>query len=68
MPAACAEANDVMQRLAELNPTGEGASRGINGDMRGDDDNNVPLRAVWRMVWISVFNVVSLGASPFASE
>jgi hypothetical protein len=57
-----------MQRLAELNPTGEGASRGINGDMRGDDDNNVPLRAVWRMVWISVFNVVSLGASPFASE
>ena len=55
-----------MRQLAELNPMGEGVSRGIDGDMRRDDDDNVPLRAVWRMVWTSAFDVVSLGASPFA--
>jgi hypothetical protein len=36
--------------------------------MRGEDDNNVPLRAVWRMVWTSAFVVVSLGVPPFAGE
>lgn len=65
-PAARVEADDIIQRLASLNPTGEGASRGIDGDSYGDDD--VPLRAIWRMIWTSAFDVVSLGASPFAGE
>jgi len=65
-PAARAEADDIIRRLAALNPTREGASRGIDGDSYGDDD--VPLRAIWRMIWTSAFDVVSLGASPFAGE
>ena len=65
-PAARAVADDIIQRLAALNPTREGASRGIDGDSYGDDD--VPLRAIWRMIWTSAFDVVSLGASPFAGE
>jgi hypothetical protein len=34
-----------------------------------DDDIKstlVPLKAIWRMIWTSAFDVVSLGASPFA--
>jgi hypothetical protein len=57
-----------VRRLAELNLTGEDMSRGINGGTRGDDNNDVPLRVVWKMVWTSAFNVVSLGAPPFAGE
>ena len=57
-----------MRQLAELNPTGKGASRGMDGNTHGDDDKDMPLRSVWRMVWMSAFDVVSLGASPFAGE
>ena len=69
-PAARAEVDDVVRRLSALNPNREGASRGIDGDARGgnDDGDDVPLRAIWRMVWTSAFDVVSLGASPFAGE
>ena len=48
-----------------MNPT-ENAAKGIDGD--GGWDEEVPLKAIWRMVWTSAFDVVSLGASPFAGE
>jgi hypothetical protein len=68
-PAARESADDIIRRLAALNPTKEGASRGINGGAPGSgDDGGVPLRGVWRMIWTSAFDVVSLGASPFAGE
>eukprot|EP00580_Thalassiosira_gravida_P015008 CAMPEP_0201665406 /NCGR_PEP_ID=MMETSP0494-20130426/6562_1 /ASSEMBLY_ACC=CAM_ASM_000839 /TAXON_ID=420259 /ORGANISM="Thalassiosira gravida, Strain GMp14c1" /LENGTH=349 /DNA_ID=CAMNT_0048144355 /DNA_START=26 /DNA_END=1075 /DNA_ORIENTATION=+ len=61
------EADDIIERLAKINPTKD-ASRGIDGcgDGDGDGDDDVPLKAIWRMVWTSAFDVVSLGASPIA--
>jgi len=62
-PRAREQADSIIDRLAEINPTEE-AARGIDGDGSGEE---VPLKAVWRMVWTSAFDVVSLGASPFAA-
>lgn len=64
-PRARQEASRIIQKLALINPTKD-ASRGIDGaaDVRAD----VPLRAVWRMIWTSALDVVSLGASPLAGE
>lgn len=64
-PRARAEANDIIEKLSALNPTTE-ASKGIDGHT--NDKDNVPLRAIWRMVWTSALDVVSLGASPFAGK
>lgn len=60
-PKARDEVDGIIRRLREINPT-ENAARGIDGD--GEE---VPLRAIWRMVWTTAFDVVSLGASPFAA-
>lgn len=62
-PKARTEANDIIDQLAAVNPT-ENAARGIDGNDFSDD---VPLRAIWRMIWTSAFDVVSLGASPIAA-
>jgi len=62
-PKARTEANDIIEQLAAINPT-EHAARGIDGDGGSDD---VPLRAIWRMIWTTAFDVVSLGASPIAA-
>jgi hypothetical protein len=62
-PKARSEANEIIEQLAAVNPT-ENAARGIDGDDFCDD---VPLRATWRMIWTSAFDVVSLGASPIAA-
>ncbi|KAL9189777.1 hypothetical protein ACHAXT_009452 [Thalassiosira profunda] len=60
-PKARAEADDILSQLADLNPT-PFAANGIDGE-----GGEVPLKAIWRMVWTSAFDVVSLGASPFAA-
>ncbi len=62
-PRARSEANEIIEQLAAVNPT-ENAARGIDGDDFSDD---VPLRATWRMIWTTAFDVVSLGASPIAA-
>jgi len=62
-PKARLEANEIIEQLAAVNPT-ENAARGIDG---GDFSDDVPLRATWRMIWTSAFDVVSLGASPIAA-
>jgi len=64
-PKAQNEAEDIIQQLGVLNPTAENAARGIDGD--GGFGEEVPLKGIWRMVWTSAFDVVSLGASPFAA-
>lgn len=64
-PKARNEADDIIQQLATLNPT-ENSAKGIDGD--GGYGEEVPLKAIWRMVWTSAFDVVSLGASPFAGK
>lgn len=74
-PKARSEADEIIKMLGALNPT-KYSARGIDGDSNDDskmlDDNTegalVPLKAIWRMVWTSAFDVVSLGASPFAGE
>ena len=63
-PKARNEANEIIEQLAAINPT-KHAAAGIDGDDVGEDD--VPLRAIWRMIWTSAFDVVSLGASPIAA-
>lgn len=63
-PRARDAADDLLRRLTTLNPTTE-AARGIDGE--GGRDEEVPLRGIWRMVWTTAFDVVSLGASPFAA-
>lgn len=64
-PRARQEASRIIQKLAAINPTTD-ASWGIDGgaDVRAD----VPLKAIWRMIWTSALDVVSLGASPLAGE
>lgn len=62
-PKARTDASDIIQQLSALNPTTD-ASNGIDGDSYDD----VPLRAIWRMIWTSALDVVSLAASPFAGE
>lgn len=61
-PKARNEADDIVEKLGLLNPTQDSA-RGID-----KNEDNVPLKAIWRMIWTSAFDVVSLGASPFAGE
>ena len=61
-PKARSQADDILSQLADLNPT-PFAANGIDGE-----GGEVPLKAIWRMVWTSAFDVVSLGASPFAGE
>eukprot|EP00804_Cyclotella_cryptica_P013883 CCRYP_002420-RA/>CCRYP_002420-RA protein AED:0.03 eAED:0.03 QI:101/1/1/1/1/1/2/149/327 len=63
-PRARQEANNIIQKLASINPTND-ASRGIDGGV--DDRTDVPLRAIWRMIWTTALDVVSLGASPLAA-
>lgn len=63
-PKARDEADDIIQQLSSINPTSN-AANGIDGDAYGNEE--VPLKAIWRMVWTSAFDVVSLGASPFAA-
>ena len=63
-PNARTEANDIIEQLSAINPT-TNAANGIDGESYGEED--VPLKAIWRMVWTSAFDVVSLGASPFAA-
>jgi len=73
-PKARNEADDIISQLASLNPT-TNAARGIDGDLYDGaeelsddyDEEDVPLKGIWRMVWTSAFDVVSLGASPFAA-
>lgn len=62
-PKARTEANEIIQQLKEINPT-ENAAKGIDG---GYSDDDVPLKAIWRMIWTTAFDVVSLGASPIAA-
>ena len=66
-PKARKEASDIIDKLSAVNPT-ENASRGIDGDASYDKSEDVPLKAIWRMIWTSALDVVSLGASPFAGE
>jgi hypothetical protein len=63
-PRARKEASEIIRMLAVMNPS-KNASRGIDGGDYEQDD--VPLKAIWRMIWTSALDVVSLGASPLAA-
>lgn len=67
-PKARSEASDIIEQLADINPTKINAANGIDGETLLGEDDNVPLKGIWRMVWTSAFDVVSLGASPFAGK
>lgn len=61
-PSSRSEAEDIIDRLENLNPT-INASQGIDGDEGFD----APLRGAWRMVWTTAQDVLLLGASPIAT-
>ena len=61
-PRASSEANHVIAQLHAINPTSN-ANRGIDGGY----DSVTPLKGIWRMIWTSAFDVVSLGANPLAA-
>mmetsp|Transcript_21243 Transcript_21243/g.49887 ORF Transcript_21243/g.49887 Transcript_21243/m.49887 type:complete len:293 (-) Transcript_21243:1004-1882(-) len=60
-PRASSEANDVIAQLQAMNPTSN-ANRGIDGY-----DSVTPLKGIWRLIWTSALDVVSLGANPLAA-
>ena len=64
-PTARDEAEDIITQLAAVNPT-HNPARGIDGNgTAGEDD--IPLKGIWRMIWTSAYDVVSLGASPIST-
>ena len=58
-PSARRRVDDIVTELTDLNPTMDGA-RGIDGTGTA----SVPLEGIWRMVWTTAFDVLSLGANP----
>ena len=66
-PKARDEVNNIIEQLATLNPTAN-PSRGIDGISSSSElEEDVPLKGIWRMIWTSAFDVVSLGASPIST-
>jgi hypothetical protein len=60
-PSARSQVDDLVQQLKELNPTKENAAAGIDGDAYS---SKVPLKGIWRMIWTTASDVLSLGANP----
>ena len=55
------EVEGIIDRLEALNPTSD-AARGITGD-----GSLAPLKGIWRMVWTTATDVLTLAASPFTT-
>lgn len=70
-PTVRQSVEDIIQQLAMINPNTDKASQGINGrnDINITDDTNgdVPLKGIWRLIWTTAYDVVSLGASPIVA-
>ena len=68
-PAVRQTVEDIIQQLAILNPNKDKASLGINGGNSDDNDSGVvvPLKGIWRLIWTTAYDVVSLGASPIVA-
>jgi len=61
------DVQELVDELERLNPTPRNANRGIHGNNSSDEDEDVPLRGIWRMVWTTALDVLTLGASPIAA-
>lgn len=68
-PAVRQSVEDIIQQLAMINPNKDKASHGMNGISDDNDDTNgdVPLKGIWRLIWTTAYDVVSLGASPIVA-
>ena len=64
-PKARKQAEELVEELESLNPTNTDAARGIDGI--DTSQGPAPLEGIWRMVWTTALDVLSLGASPVAS-
>lgn len=60
------EVDEIVERLKDINPTPTTAARGIGGESNSPDHDPPPLKGIWRMVWTTALDVLSLGASPVA--
>uniref|UniRef100_A0A7S2SD72 Plastid lipid-associated protein/fibrillin conserved domain-containing protein n=1 Tax=Eucampia antarctica TaxID=49252 RepID=A0A7S2SD72_9STRA len=63
-PKARNQVQELVDELESMNPTPRDAARGINGGDSTAED--VPLKGIWRMVWTTALDVLTLGASPVA--
>eukprot|EP00558_Chaetoceros_sp_UNC1202_P010089 CAMPEP_0197241574 /NCGR_PEP_ID=MMETSP1429-20130617/7572_1 /TAXON_ID=49237 /ORGANISM="Chaetoceros sp., Strain UNC1202" /LENGTH=283 /DNA_ID=CAMNT_0042701431 /DNA_START=61 /DNA_END=912 /DNA_ORIENTATION=+ len=62
------QVDDLIQQLELANPTPVDASRGVDGNGSSTpDEGPPPLEGIWRMVWTTALDVLSLAASPIAT-
>jgi hypothetical protein len=67
-PTVRQSVEDIIHQLAMMNPNKDKASQGMNGSNDNDDTNgDVPLKGIWRLIWTTAYDVVSLGASPIVA-
>lgn len=67
-PAVRQSVEDIIQQLAVTNPNKDNASQGMNGNSDNDDSGVVvPLKGIWRLIWTTAYDVVSLGALPIVA-
>ena len=67
-PTVRQSVEDIIHQLAMINPNKDKASQGMNGSNDNDDTNgDVPLKGIWRLIWTTAYDVVSLGASPIVA-
>mmetsp|Transcript_15208 Transcript_15208/g.19853 ORF Transcript_15208/g.19853 Transcript_15208/m.19853 type:complete len:312 (+) Transcript_15208:108-1043(+) len=60
-PSARCQVDDLVQQLKEVNPNKENAAAGIDGDAYS---STIPLKGIWRMIWTTAADVLTLGANP----
>lgn len=65
-PKARLEVDGLVSKLEALNPTPMNANRGVAGGPYSPGEAPPPLKGIWRMVWTSALDVLSLGFSPVA--
>jgi hypothetical protein len=59
------EVEELIHQLESMNPMASvAASRGVDGKPVVGDDDDIPLKGAWRMIWTSALDVLNLGASP----
>lgn len=65
-PRARQEVDGLIAKLEALNPTPMDANRGIGGGPHSAEEGPPPLQGIWRMVWTTALDVLTLGSSPVA--
>eukprot|EP00747_Dinoflagellata_sp_TGD_P207291 gnl/TRDRNA2_/TRDRNA2_80872_c0_seq1.p1 gnl/TRDRNA2_/TRDRNA2_80872_c0~~gnl/TRDRNA2_/TRDRNA2_80872_c0_seq1.p1 ORF type:complete len:410 (-),score=45.56 gnl/TRDRNA2_/TRDRNA2_80872_c0_seq1:84-1313(-) len=65
-PRARNDVDALIRQLEVLNPIPTEAARGVGGEPSSPEDGPPPLKGIWRMVWTTALDVLSLGVNPVA--